>query len=494
MSEKLKFQKMWEAANVFVYDIDTGTILPLMETLPKVSSFADKHFLFYFDGKVGGAYFEEGEMKKSKESGFTDFMKEKYREGYFEGIRKTMSRFEDYFDEVKEKNVSKLKDSEIIEYLKKGLQIVIDIFGYYTASQPQSTLKLEEYIQEKLEEYVPEDRIREVFTLLSTPTEITKIRSEEIDWLTIVLRAKESGLGIEHAQVKEEIRKHHKIYYLLNAADGNKPYEENYFLTKFNNDNSLEIQHIKDKLEEISLSADKIKEMKENAIKKYNISKDIIDVCDLLAKLGHERLHMRISGWMPAYYYNEKLLEEFGKRKGISEDLIRFMSYKEITELFTGKKISLDLLKERKKGFIVIMNGNDVEIYGGTEAKKKFDEIVGEKDSSNVKEVKGNIAMKGQVKGRVLLFKWGDNIQAKLEKMGDDAILVAGQTRPQLMPLIVKSKAIVADEGGITSHAAIVSRELGVPCIIGTKIGTKVFKDGDFVEVDANKGIVRKIN
>jgi len=56
------------------------------------------------------------------------------------------------------------------------------------------------------------------------------------------------------------------------------------------------------------------------------------------------------------------------------------------------------------------------------------------------------------------------------------------------------AKAIVTDEGGLSCHAAIVARELGVPCIVGTKIATKVFKDGDLVEVDADKGIVRKIS
>lgn len=54
-----------------------------------------------------------------------------------------------------------------------------------------------------------------------------------------------------------------------------------------------------------------------------------------------------------------------------------------------------------------------------------------------------------------------------------------------------KAGAIVTDEGGITCHAAIVSRELGKPCVIGTKIATKVLKDGDEVEVDAEQGIVR---
>ena len=52
---------------------------------------------------------------------------------------------------------------------------------------------------------------------------------------------------------------------------------------------------------------------------------------------------------------------------------------------------------------------------------------------------------------------------------------------------------LLVKEGGITSHAAIISRELNIPCIIGTQIATEVFKDGDRVEVDANKGIVRKL-
>jgi pyruvate,water dikinase len=53
--------------------------------------------------------------------------------------------------------------------------------------------------------------------------------------------------------------------------------------------------------------------------------------------------------------------------------------------------------------------------------------------------------------------------------------------------------AIITNQGGITSHAAITSREMKIPCIIGTKIATKVLKDGDLVEVDANRGVVKII-
>ncbi len=53
--------------------------------------------------------------------------------------------------------------------------------------------------------------------------------------------------------------------------------------------------------------------------------------------------------------------------------------------------------------------------------------------------------------------------------------------------------AIVTDQGGLTCHAAIVSRELKKPCVIGTKIATAALKDGDLVWVDATNGIVRKL-
>ncbi len=72
-------------------------------------------------------------------------------------------------------------------------------------------------------------------------------------------------------------------------------------------------------------------------------------------------------------------------------------------------------------------------------------------------------------------------------------IIVANMTHPDYIPAIRKARAIVTDEGGVVCHAAIISRELKIPCIIGTGEATKVFKDGDRVEVDALRGVVKKI-
>lgn len=66
-------------------------------------------------------------------------------------------------------------------------------------------------------------------------------------------------------------------------------------------------------------------------------------------------------------------------------------------------------------------------------------------------------------------------------------------TTPDYMIAISKAEAIVTDEGGITCHAAIVSREFNIPCVVGTRNATQILNDNDIVEVDANEGVIRVV-
>lgn len=110
-----------------------------------------------------------------------------------------------------------------------------------------------------------------------------------------------------------------------------------------------------------------------------------------------------------------------------------------------------------------------------------------EKIEQSVKKIKGTTAYKGNVKGVVKIV----NVPEDIPKLAYKEILISFATNPNLIPALKKAAAIVTDEGGLTSHAAIVSRELQIPCVVGTKIATQVLKDGDLVEVDANKGTVK---
>ncbi|KKQ59903.1 hypothetical protein A3B42_00545 [Candidatus Daviesbacteria bacterium RIFCSPLOWO2_01_FULL_38_10] len=111
-------------------------------------------------------------------------------------------------------------------------------------------------------------------------------------------------------------------------------------------------------------------------------------------------------------------------------------------------------------------------------------------EEKTVKDITGRVASKGLAKGKAVIIRGVKD----LEKVKEGDILIAVTTHPDYVPAMRKAAAIVTDEGGITSHAAIVSREFGLPCIVGTKIATKILNDGDLVEVDANNGTIKKLN
>lgn len=104
----------------------------------------------------------------------------------------------------------------------------------------------------------------------------------------------------------------------------------------------------------------------------------------------------------------------------------------------------------------------------------------------NSEAFKGQVACRGNVRGIVRIII--DPLDDKGFQKGD--VLVTSMTRPEFISIMKKASAVITNEGGITCHAAIVSRELSIPCIIGTKVATQILKDGDLVEVDAEKGIV----
>ncbi len=190
-------------------------------------------------------------------------------------------------------------------------------------------------------------------------------------------------------------------------------------------------------------------------------------------------------------YYASSLFTEIAKRMDISLEDISYVQQQEIIQFLTSnQKTSPHLIQERKKGFVIYLDwrkqlvcltGN--EIPG---ALKLFNLLQQEKKSV---ELTGRVASKGNAKGTVTIVHGVKD----LHKVKVGTILVAVTTHPDYVSAMRKAAAIVTDEGGITSHAAIVSREFGIPCIVGTKHATTLLKDGDLVRVDTIEGMIIKI-
>ena len=155
-----------------------------------------------------------------------------------------------------------------------------------------------------------------------------------------------------------------------------------------------------------------------------------------------------------------------------------------------GEVPSEPILTERQTSFILI-DGSEAFV-GSTkryeEEHPEYHFLKPELDA-NMSEVSGQVAYKGKVQGVVRIVKK----QSDMSRVRAGDILVSPMTTPDFLPAMQKAIAFVTDEGGVTCHAAIVSRELKKPCIIGTKIATQVLQDGDLIEVDADNGVVRII-
>ncbi len=227
----------------------------------------------------------------------------------------------------------------------------------------------------------------------------------------------------------------------------------------------------------------------------------------LLARLELSSTQKRLMAYLQKLgYYHEvaeavcsesfsefgKTLDKISRLTGIVLTDIKFYTPDEIYRLLgRGLKIYPSEIESRKKFFVLQMLNGQLKTYLGHQGKRIVEKELPKEKSVKTKQVSGVVACAGKIiMGRVRLVRK----QADMAKMKKGDVLVSPMTTPRLMQAVRLASAIITDEGGITSHAAIVSRELGIPCIIGTKIATKVFKDGDLVEVDANKGIVRLVS
>jgi len=169
---------------------------------------------------------------------------------------------------------------------------------------------------------------------------------------------------------------------------------------------------------------------------------------------------------------------------------IGLLTHEEILEILKTKKDMRQIVAERKKNPIIIYTTsiNKFAVSGSDEVKNHEEKF--KFNTTNIKEIKGTIANKGFYSGIVRVVLRHEDF----DKFKNGEILVATMTSVDYMPLMKKAGALITDEGGLACHAAVVSREFNVPCIIGTKIATKVLKNGDIVEVDANIGTIKKLS
>lgn len=424
------------------------------------------------------------QAKKGDKIGYKLIQKWKVDELAFD---KFIAKFPDKLSDYSNYNLSAIYSNLTSLYIKAlSSSSLIDGFA----------LGSDEIVQNEVNKLLKERNILSgagnIFSVLTSPVHQSFINQAELSLLNIALKIgslKSLNSKIKEASVQKMLVKHQRQYFWVKNN-----YHDRYILS------------VKDFIEEIkTILANRVDVKKEinriknnaiinarqkkkllNKLKPNRYLKNLLEISEQFTHWQDERKRRT----MLFTHAASLLIEEIGCRYGYTLEMMRYLTRAEVAELLKGKKISVSELYARAKKMIIYQKGNNYEIKSGQEATMIVNKIFKNTDHSSIQDFRGLTASTGKARG---IAKIVTSVR-DVDKVNKGDILVALMTRPDYIMGIKKAAAIVTDEGGITCHAAIISRELGIPCIIGTKIGTKVLKDGDLIEVNANHGWVRKVN
>lgn len=379
---------------------------------------------------------------------------------------------------IEHTDLKKLTNEDFFSLYKEFYAAYLNEYGISIGIQDAFSMKADEFLVPIFKKIIPKEKFEEYFGILTSPVDESFLTQEYHDRLKLLEKYKQGK------DIQKELKEHAKKYFWIqNNYAKTKMLDEAYFLEeikKIIEKNALQ------EMESLMQRIKNIKKEKERIIKELKISQDVKSVIKIIEVFGYVQ-DERKKYVLIANHYMDFFVKELVRRTKLERRLIEYSFIHEVPLLLQGK-IDPKVLEERRKFCVVIQTLEGYEVFHGKIAEDVFYTVFEKKQQAET-EVKGMIASRGKAQGRVKIIQRTHDL-LRFEK-GD--VLVASMTRPEMIVAIEKAVAIVTDEGGITSHAAVVSREFGIPCIIGTKNATKILKDGDLIEVDAEKGIVRRI-
>jgi phosphohistidine swiveling domain-containing protein len=446
------------------------------------------------------------------------------------GIIETADKLRSFSDTVPERNLDTCSNAELWDFYEEHDRLHTEYYqwGWIPNAADMFHNNFTERLKKKLLEMgVSEEDVNKHLVVLTQPRDKSLIQIERIDFLKLAalvnkddyhrklftelfntfkeqdaakygyqthtkeyeaLLEKKAGKLITDIKqdVLMKIRGHYRKYFYVNHMWVGKAATFDYYLkelVKLLGNKSDVDATLKREEEEFQAGIRK----REELMKELGMSAEWREIFDGFGDFMLTKIYRRFAQIYAAYKI-EFLHKEVARRFNLTVKHIRFLLPLEVKKLLLEKRLDREELDERIKFCVYYAEeGKDV-IFTGVKAKQLAEEA--EKvEIKEMKELRGQVGCPGKARGVVRqIFRPDD-----MSKMNKGDVLVSIATDPDIVSAMKKAAAIVTEQGGVTCHAAIVSRELGIPCVIGTKIATKVLRDGDLVEVDADTGVVKII-
>jgi len=366
-------------------------------------------------------------------------------------------------------------------------RLLDNFYDYYLAVFPFVTSPhgIENYFERKIREEVQNEE--DLKTLLSPASTYDEERDKA---LKIALHAKNNGFDKEFYKLLDN---HCENYCWLSLwSIYAEPLIREYFESEIKNI----LEKVKDPEKELKrLETEDVRNKKklQDTFIKIKAPRLLKELVGLLQEYISLRLY-RKNAICQAHYYHLPLFYESARRLKLSPEEAKLLSYREIIDGLLNK-ISQERLhsiaKDRQKGWAILVWQGKTRTITGTKNIIEIMELyrIIAQTSAMQRVIKGSVACRGRATGKVKIIKK----LSELSKVQKGDVLVTKMTTPDYVMAMHKAAAIVTDEGGITCHAAIVSREFNIPCIVGTRNATQILSDNDLVEVDAMEGVVRVV-
>ncbi len=389
-----------------------------------------------------------------------------------------------------ENNLNNADDEELIEYLR--------IFFRYYTSFSNINIPPWFFLGDRINEELKERGLSEEDLLItSSPLERSYSNKFDLALLELLRKFRKEKIKLDSFDVfikdlqsnkmllNEFVNLIERFFWIPFDYIGPETYTTE-TIFEMMKENKLSEEEIDKKIEEIKNRQFTIKEKQELIYKKFDDEVKYLSEClQILTILQDNKKEFTTQ----EHFYLQNIFKEIAKRISLDYIDLYFLLVPEIEALLMAKQ-KIDSRKQKAVSIFTPADTEKIKILTFNKAteflKKNNLSWISEEEAEETKILKGKVASLGYATGKAKIL----HSSKEISKFNKGDILITTMTTPDFVPIMEKAAAIITDEGGITSHAAIISRELGIPCIVGTDKATKIIKDGDYLEVDAKKGII----
>lgn len=372
--------------------------------------------------------------------------------------------------------IDKYDDNELLKFAKELLNTIFESTIYGALIECIDPFSEDYQIEFQNKYKLNNETARDLYITLSSSKKRSFLTQEKLDFYKLCL-GKISG------------DKYLKDWYWINS---NFRHSVDISISKLGNRAKKELREksksgIEKEIKETLSREKELIKQKDNSLKRVRLEKRD-EVIFKLFEIFARYIDLRKESMIRQTYSMDKLIHEISKRSKYTLDNLRHMRSDEVIDILEGKNINLAEIEKRHLCYAAYYTPDGDSIYSGKEALDIYNAWL---KNFNLKEIRGQVASSpvDEISGEVCVI-----IDVHKDSFKPGTILVTTMTRPEFMPLMRKAKAVITDEGGVTCHAAIISRELKIPCIIGTKNSTRMLKNKDFVKMNLREGSVKIIN